>query len=382
MSDQLTIEQGEALLQAINQHVFLVKLSISWPKMQYQIADAVVEVNDDSGNKVQVAKEYRNNPQWVLMPPEWHTRFTRIEGQARSCLSKASFSFGTGGLATIAVRRADEVFQRLRQYRDTMYAYRDEFVELYSTLLSDLQRDITSKLTRDVAEKALSKLPSLDQIRGKFNMSWAIVPVGNSSINRVHLEQLQDIKGSLYQLSDEVSDKANQRTRILDAISELGRIIREASGTPQQLSDSEASEFVQEARRQMAEYAQEFVQTISRGPREQLAAALNHLLEATRQQRNIQNGSIEAVRRACQMVRDFAFMQDEELLRLVDTVDREVENATPRQFNSDSVFASQFAEAVAPAIDACSSAERALRNERQFTRLVLRKRPQQPAEVA
>ena len=372
MDQHETIERAEAMLAAVNQHIFLVKLHISWPKMKRKIVDAIVEVNDEDGNTCELPRKFRNNPQWKLMPEEWKNRFTRIEGKARSCLNDASIAFASTGMATIAVKRADLVFQQLREYRDTMYAYRDEFVELYSDTLQNIRQDITNEMSQELADKAIAKLPTLARIRGTFDMNWAIVPIGNNGINRPQLEQLQAIKSKLYNLSN-VLQSQEQRCEILDAISDLGDVIRDVHSTPREMSDGEASEFVTEARLRMANFANEFVQNISRGPRQQLETALGHLLKSIREQRNIKAGTITQVQQACQMVRDFDFMQDRELLDLVGTVETELTNVTPQQVNSDSVFASQLAEAVTPAVEACQSAERAVSNERQFSRLVLRK---------
>lgn len=383
MAETLTFEQGEALLNAINQHIFLVKLHVSWPKMAYQIADAVVTVRTEADNgdtsALQIVKKYRSNPRWQLMPPEWHTRFQRIESKARACLAKASIAFATAGLSTISITRADEIFAQLREYRAAMHEASEEFVAGYTELLPQMRTELANEMNEDLADAALAKLPTPGQLRGKFAMTWAIVPVGGgNTLSPQILTRLQTCSRLLSEINESI-DGVELGRDVVNLQRELTSIIRDVNKMPRQMSDEQATDFVREARNQMAKFANEFVENISRAPRERLAESLGHLITSIKEGKNIKTGTLREVAQACQMVRDFAFMQDAELLRLVGTVEQEMTSATAKRVNSDSTFATMLAEAVTPAVDACNDAARAVRNERKFKRIILHKEEEEAA---
>jgi hypothetical protein len=121
---------GQNVLAEITKHIYLVCLTIGWPKLSYKIGDAIVEITKEDGGekkKVEIDEEFRNDPAWQLMPDDWKIIFTKLEGKGRKTLSSSSTSFATKGISLLPISRAEGVFQVLDDFRREWEMQRDLF---------------------------------------------------------------------------------------------------------------------------------------------------------------------------------------------------------------------------------------------------------------
>ena len=354
--------EGENLLQQITRHVFLVLLHISWPKMAYQIADAIVEVTDKDNKKKEIDEKFRSKPQWQLMPEEWKKKLGSLENRARALVSSASVQFAARGMAVLPVVRAAEIFQALRTCRSEMEQYRDEFTAAYEKILEDLKKELGAELYA----KASKKLPDKDDVKEKFGITWAIVPAGGSGIDR---EKLHELRREVVAAFDarHMGGGARTRDRILGLLDEV------ANHDVTQITDQEAEDLVREARDQMHQFTQEMLEDMAREPRQILADAAQNLIEALQDQnRIIRSGTIDQVRRAFQMVEGFSFLAGPELLDRVAHVRERLDEATPQELNSNAAAGTALANALRGVRDAAADAQGAAEAMRSFRGIRIR----------
>jgi len=363
--------EGEQLLQEIGKHVYLVVLNISWPKLSYQIADAIVEVvgAGERGENVQVAEQFRNKPQWSLMPTEWHRKFSKIEHQARTALSRASLAFATKGMAILPMTRADDVFMQLRELRASLQQHRDTFVAEYNDILANLRNELGEELY----DKAARKLPDGVQISNKFDMRWAIFPMGGGtslSVTAEAVRQVQEVL-SASRTADGVVDP-----EALDlAQGTLATLTHELANPVNRIGDESAMSLIREAHEQMAQIAQQVVEDIAREPRAELARAIDHLLESLQTGRTIKNGTIGAIERAFELVKGFQFLADDELLNRIREGEAALRHVTVRQLNGNREIGARLAGTLSRVREQAADAEAATKAVRQFRGIRIRPRP-------
>lgn len=354
--------ENEELLDAITRHVFLVMLSVSWPKLSYQISDVIVEISDGDAGKKEIAEEFRTNPQWRLLPETWRKKLVNLEGRARSLLGHASISFAARGMAVLPVTRAQEIFAGLRNLRAEMDQYRDEFVEEYEAILENLE----TRLDTDLFKKVQSKLPESAEVARKFGIVWAIIPAGGRS--NVTPEQLDAIELALNNAGYDESAPAREVLQTL-----------RSSLEPTQISDEQAAELITEARSQMNQFTREMFENMAREPRRLLLEATNNLREAlANPQRMVRNGTIEQVRRAFQMVEGFAFLAGDSLLAEIRRCRERMEDVTPQQLNTDIEIGARLASNLQGVAAAAADARAATEAMRQFRGIRIRNGHPQP----
>lgn len=369
-----TNNDGEQLLGEITRHVFLVLLRVSWPKLSYQIADAIVElpVNGNDQEKEEIAEEFRTNPQWRLMPEAWRKRLGRLEHRARSLLNSASIQFAARGMAVLPVMRAQQVFSGLREIRTEMQQARDEFVEEYESILQGLRE----RLSAEMFKKVNAKLPEPAQVARKFEMVWAIVPSGGrGGATPQQLETLQQAMDACTQRLQEHSLPLPRAVRNAhDALQQM----RDAVETQQrQITDTEADELVAEARQQMHEFTQEMLEDMAREPRQVIMAAADNLLEALRNpNRMIRNGTIRQVQDAFELLEGFQFLAGDELLARMSECRERLSDVTPQQLNSDAEIGARLAAGLQGMRDAAANAQERTEAVRRFRGIRMRKEPQ------
>jgi len=355
---QTNSQPDDNLLASLNRHILLVMLHISWPKLSYQIADAVVEIRGDGNITTEVDVEYRTNPQWQLMPEEWRKRFSAIEGRARAILSSVSVKFAAKGITALPTSRAATVFTSLRELRDELERDRDEFISDYSNVLSNLK----DKLGDDLYDKAAEKLPSEQDVRKKFGMVWAIVPAGGSGVSLSNAK-LDTVADALRTARADAATTADEL--VLD---EAMHIIGSARDNPMaSVDEEEAEELINEARQQMNQLTQQMLQDMAREPRQMLTDAADNLLEALNNpERAIRTGTISQVQRAFEMVEGFSFLADSELLSRIRDCNNRLNSVTPQEINSDSEIGARLAEGLRSVREQASDAVASAKAVRSF----------------
>lgn len=325
--------QTESLLDAVTKHVFLVMLRISWPKMSYQIDNAVVEVAKE-GNTHLVDKNLHSAPQWRLMPEKWRKRLVSLESKARATLRNASVHFATRGVSVLPVTRAEEVFNQLREHRDQMNRYRDEFTEQYSLVLDDLK----DKLDPTLYNAVLHKLPSEKAISDKFGVIWAIIPVGGSKFFRP--EQIHKLRNALRDAEDAGVVSAVDARKMLEKF-------EKDQETPSQYTDAVTGHIIKEARQQMESLTREAVERMIEEPKQVLADAVSNLLKSlNKPDRMIRSGTLDRVRRAFELVEGFEFLATGELLDSIRECRGRLEEVSPTSLNRDRDIGSQLAQSL------------------------------------
>jgi len=371
--------EGEQLLDAITRHVFLVMLHISWPKMSYKIADAIVEVKVEGNGKTEeekkeIAEEFRTKPQWQLMPTEWRKRLGNLEGRARSLLSHASIQFAARGMAVLPVARAKDIFQGLRALRAEMEQCRDEFVADYEDILATLEE----KLEEDLFKKVQGKLPDSDEVADKFGIVWAIIPAGGRT--NLNETQMRDIERAINDSAQKFDDLKQARPRaIKNALTALKNFKESEAQRERQITDDEANELVDEAREQMHKFTQEMLQDMAREPRQVLMDAADNLMAALKDpDRIIRNGTINQVREAFEMVEGFEFLAGPELLRTMRECRQRLDNVTPQMLNGDAEIGAALAAGLQGVRNEAADAEESSNAVRRFRGIKLRNRPKKP----
>jgi len=106
--------ESEQLLQALSEKLMIIRLHISYPKLQRGIKNAIVEIPGAG----EIASELRNAPSWQLLPREWKDRYQSIDTAARRYLRSQSIQPRTSGktkspllvdLDIIPLHKAEEI---------------------------------------------------------------------------------------------------------------------------------------------------------------------------------------------------------------------------------------------------------------------------------
>jgi len=367
--------QGEELLQEIGKHVYLVVLNVSWPKLQYQISDAIVEVAGagSSGENLEIAEKFRNKPQWTLMPRVWHTKFQKTESKARATLAKASLAFASKGMAILPISRAGAIFEELHALRDTLETDRDNFILEYGNILQNLQEELGPELY----DKASRKIPTESQIHQKFGMRWPIFPMGGGMSLSVTAEQIRQVVQTLDSMQADLSRLATgtgsaASTAYEEAAAIMATLLTEMSNPVNRIGDESAMALIGEAREQMNQIASRLVDSIATEPRQQLADAIDYLLEAIRSGRAIRNGTISAVERAFELVRGFSFLADDELLARIREGEAALQHVTVQEVNASQEIGARLAGALRHVQEQAANANAALTAVRKFRGIRIR----------
>jgi len=373
--------EGEQLLDAITRHVFLVMLHISWPKMSYQIADAIVEVkvagDGAEEKKKEIDEEFRTKPQWQLMPEAWRKKLINLEGRARSLVSNASINFAARGVSVLPVTRAQEIFSGLRTLRAEMEQYRDEFVAEYASILDNL----AVQLDADLYEKVQGKLPESATVARKFSVVWAIIPAGGRG--GISDTQLNNIDTAL-SLADSILSQGSGVAWTSADLKPAKTYLRRARGNvislrgdrnTRQITDDEAADLINEARDQMHQFTHKMLEDMAREPRQILTDAADNLLAALRDQnRVVRNGTINQVREAFEMVEGFEFLAGPELIGAIRTCRERLESVTPQQLNSDVEIGARLAAGLQGVRDEAADTKSATEAVRQFRGIKIREK--------
>jgi hypothetical protein len=291
-------------------------------------------------------------------------------------------------MTMLPIRRAPDVFAALRTHREEFFMLRNDFIQQYPAIRDELRAHLRDRLDYETADRVIDQIPSVDDIRGKFAMTWAIVPVGGSGMARDKVDQLQEAKAALYEIRAHLCDVVPRGHRHNDAIDtcqaaidNISDVLDAARDMPRQVDEGAAVELVGEARRQMSQFAAEFVEKMAAGPRERLQKATSNLMEAIRDNRVIKHGTLKQVTDAIEMIRSFAFIQDDEIMGKLAEMEQHLGTVTPQSLNSDSVIAQQLAAAVAPVEELARDVQAVARNTRNFRQVNIggRRRDSQPA---
>jgi hypothetical protein len=355
----------EELLGKIQEHVWLVSLTVGWPKMSHQIADAEVTIKTEHGT-TEVDEAFRTSPQWQLIPEEWKEKLSNLEGRARRVLGRASVQFAAKGSCLLPIHRAPEVFQQLRELRTDFYSIRDQFVAAYG----EIMRDIRAKLGDEQFARAAAKLPTQQFVSGKFRMTWAIIPLaGNSGPKEDYWEELK-----------ERVDRVSAYTTVhgQDAIAELHEHIdRRHTAQWSPFDDDQALlDTVREAKESMAKMVEESIEAMVNEPRQEVAAAVQHMIDMIKDEKTVRQGTLDQISRAFDRLKSFSFIADDQLVQQIRQMEKRIDDLTPQAINSNRDVGLQLAGALRPILQAATDEARAAKAGQRFRHIRFRPTPE------
>lgn len=398
----------DTMLSRVQRHVWLVSLTVSWPKLNHQIGEATVEVQTGDGedSKKSIPEEFRTKPNWQLIPEEWKRRLTSFESSTRKILTEPSINFAAKGSVLLPISKVPDVFRQLREARtelcgDPLAAdgpvpgMVDEFVSQWNGNLARIRAAMIEHAGQDAGEqlysKAVAKLPSVEQLRDKFNVVWCIIPLdGGERGSSVTVGQLQSWREELASIRDRMPGQTGAQMRLRDELADFIERLQQAeygaaeSGT-HRMAALEADELVREARGQMRAYIAQAVEDMTMEPREQVARTVENLLEAVADpDRAVRNGTIGQVERAFSLLEGFSFLADDELLSRMRDCRERLSGITPQQLNSNAETGARLSGFLRPVAEAARNTASASQAARNFSGIRIRdrrRRPGQPAET-
>lgn len=411
IAGELAEARPEDLINRLQRHVWLVSLTIGWPKFSYQIGDAVVEIKTGAGDeqRIEVPEDLIGKTPWQLLPERWRKRFTGFEGETRKIINQTSIQFAAKGSALLPINRAPDVFAQLRAKRTELcgdpfaeggpqIGMVDEFIQEWPGILVDVHRKMldhgqkvlkkrlgvetldedglqqAAELGEQLYSRAISKLPTQDSLRSRFRVIWCIIPLDaggeGHSVSTGWLEaRIQELHGLRPHLrgAQGVLDEM-----IASMEAQLQETLEHSS---HRLSAVDADDLVREARAQMQDYVAQSIEDMVAEPREQITEAVENLLAALRDDnRTVRAGTLGQVERAFNLLEGFSFMADETLLqRMRDCRDR-MGRVTVQQLNSNREIGAGLASALQPVAEAARDAVRARDMAREFSGIRVRRR--------
>ncbi len=348
------------LVDELQKHVGLIALTICWPKLGRRVDNASVQI-DEANEHIEIPDELRTSPQWKLIPTEWGTRLRSFETQTRQAVRNSCLSFGVAkGTFLMPWSRADEVLGQLAHRRvelcgdENTPGLAQQFIDGWPDHVEDLR----TKLHPDTFAKVKRKLPSVSELRAKFDLRTCIIPLAGEDLGVTpvtvyqwisQLENVSDVPSSLLENMRQAAEQA-ERNALAD--------------TP--LAD--ARSLAHAAREQLHAYVQEHVAAMAHEPRRRLAEALAHVEDMCRGgNRRMKQNSLRRIRDAYDYLKGFAFLADEELLRRMDAVQHEMDAVDPSTLNSNDNVANAFANTLSSAIDHCRDQRVAEAQVQRFT---------------
>ena len=349
------MNEAQQLLNDLSKKLMLVRLRISWPKLQRSIQDAIVEVPGAG----EIARELRNNPQWSILPTEWKDRYQKVESKARTYLRQQSIQPNSVkspvllDLDVIPIHKAAEIFDTLKQYNEELQEIHNEFVPHYNNVLKQVH-----ELIGDDAFAVLrNTLPNEWRLKQMANLSWGVLPISTG-----YIPDLRPIINRLNNIPDteHVEDIKKELNEIQDRIDEPVFV------------DSEVAEIAaQETKRQLNNMAESLAEAVFNEPRAAFAEGIHHLLTAIDSGKQIRNGTLDIVRRACNTLRNFDFVADRELLTQLDKVSDIVETVNITELNRDSEVGTAIAEVLRGAYKQATNKDAAATTLSNFRRIRL-----------
>lgn len=347
---------AQQLLQALSEKLMIIRLHISYPKLQRGIKDAIVEIPGAG----EIASELRNAPSWQLLPREWRDQYQSVETSARKYLHSQSVQPKASGrvkspllvdLDIIPLHKAEEIFNTLTEYSTQMQSIHEAFVDIYDELLGNLR----DQLSDEVFETIAGSLPSKRGIRDMAGITWGILPINSGQV-----PNLQPIIAQLENLP-----KTPCLTDVIDDIKK----IHEQLLSPTQLSTNAAKFAAEESRKQLQSMAESLAETVFNEPRRAFADGVKHLIDSINGGKQIRNGTLEIVRRACNTLRNFDFIADDVLLAQLTQVEHAIEDTTAKDLNSDEDLGKQLAAVLENAYNKACDTTAAVSSLSKFRRI-------------
>ncbi len=349
------------LLQALSEKLMIIRLHVSYPKLQRGIKNAVVELPDGE----EIAAELRNAPSWQLLPREWKDRYQSIETAARRYLHSQSLQPRSSGrvknvllidLDIIPLHKAEEIFNQLQEYATQMQAVHEGFVDVYDELLDHLR----DRLGETVFETLAGSLPSRRYIQDAANITWGILPINSGQI-----PNLQPIINKLHNVSNGLDSIPQE---LQNAQAELEGIQNQLLN-PSEIDTNAARFAAAESRKQLQVMAESLAETVFTEPRRVFAEGVKHLIDSIKGGKQIRNGTLDIVRRACSTLRNFDFVADDLLLAQLQQVEAAIGDTSVKELNTNEELGDQLAKVLELAYNEANNKTAAASSLSKFRRI-------------
>lgn len=309
--DNDQVEQHIQRHSALERRVLLLSPTMGWWRGQYQLKAAKNAVEQATGKgytitigdkDVDTAKITK--PQVKLLEAgsrakNWLKRFQTLDSERNALIERYSVPFpGIRGVRIVPRDAAASFFGDLIGLVDAVgrplyesgrsvqsIGYRlaqlaDQFVSGFHELTADMQQNIDAELWDQVAHK----IPTRERIREKFYMDVSAIELSGSSPSQVRREDIDQYEN----------------------------LIREST----------------------LRKADEAIEEMISGPREELAKALTELEALIQRNGKVTERSFNGVRQAIEKIRLFDFVANESLLQQITEIENRLEIAVPKALDS------------------------------------------------
>jgi hypothetical protein len=368
---------GQQLLERISQHILLVCLHISWPKLRYQLKNAIVEIQTGAGpnDKEAIPPELLSDPHLRLMPEDWGKRFANLEGRARRRLSGSAITFSTGGMALLPITRAEDIFNAFAAYRDELADLRREFASDYVHIVSEKRR----RLQDGVWTRIAHKIPEPHQIEGKFGITWPIIPIGSGSggFSPEHINRLRAVEAVLEDIAEggEGGPYGHLGNRGLD---DVRAILHSIDNGPGEISDDTARTFAAEVQQNMSQFAEEFARTLVDGPIDTVCQELENVVEGLRTGRRLSARSFNELQQSFSLLRGFSFAAPRDVIRRVEELATAIDEIDPARLNQDNRARGSLVRLAENTLSSARNAESRTNALRSFRNITFREEEPEP----
>ena len=352
-------QEIDALLKGIQSHALWVSLSVSRPRMNYQISDATVSIATDQGT-TQIDNEMLQSPRWKLLPDESNDKFNHLESAARRTLAGAALAFpAIKGITLLPITRASEVFQGLRRINGRFDRERQQFIEGYDQLLKDLQ----SKLTAVVYNKIKYKLPAKERLTSLFRIRIMTLPIGGGSTS-IDQEKLAKV---IELVHDAGWPGVVEGAFVLEFLKGLQQ---QRDEVLQSVLDQEAMDLVSQADQELRRSMSQFLAHIADEPAKAVTEALTNLISSLRDEKIIRAGTLSQAERAFKLAEGFSFLRPD-VPALILQGRQMLTGVTSRELNADKGLGKQLADALLPLVAQISRPDVVKESVQNFRRISL-----------
>ena len=260
----------------------------------------------------------------------WLQRFETIDRKFKAKIESLSVPFPIRGVRIVPLRRYEWAFAHLERTRQELSAVVQEFIEDFSSILSQIEAHVPAAIWQYVA----GKLPQRSTLARKFAVGMIPIRlVGTSAtvVSETDILQHQDI--------------------VRDAV-------RETVHTA--------------------------VEAMIAGPREELADALVNLNDLIERGGRVTERTFDSIRRAIDKIRAFEFVANDDLLRQIREMEQRLANTPPRDVVHNAAVAAEMQRALRRLVAEAQDENRAAEDAARFLgtrRTVMLSSHQRPVTV-
>lgn len=272
-------------LQALNEHVYLLSSSTHWWRGDFQPPGAETRINTADGKEIILESDRVTPGQIHLLSKAWRDRFQAVDSAKSRVENNFSRRFpGIKGVRLVSKSRLSGYLAAMEEPRELFNRVVEDFCERFTENV----QAIAAALGPEVWQLVQHRVPaSPEAFRAKAYISTV----------RIQLSGGEDY---------ETLDDATLRSQI---------------GELQARTHQMAAEAIEE---------------LVRGPRIELAKAVQNLEELIQRDGRCTTRSFAPIRRLVEQLNDLSFITDADLLNRIKSFEKRLDGYTPAELNSSS----------------------------------------------